>query len=91
MEETVAKMEENHKAKIAELVARPPGTPQVDKEAKVEAFRLTSTQMKSRIDDAQSVLADATNTWLELDEHPERVELQQSIQQIENSTAAMKE
>ena len=47
--------------------------------------------MKSRIDDAQSVLADATNTWSELDEHPERVELQQSIQQIENATAAMKE
>ena len=41
MEEIVAKMEEDHKAHIAELKARPPGTPQEDKEARVEAFRLT--------------------------------------------------
>ena len=41
MEETVAKMEKDHKAQIVELEARPPGTPQVDKEARVEAFRLT--------------------------------------------------
>ena len=47
--------------------------------------------MKYRIDDALSVLADATNTWSELDEPPEKVEIQQSIQQIENTTAAMKE
>ena len=47
--------------------------------------------MKSRIDDALLVLADATNTWSELDEPPEKVEIQQSIKQIENTTAAMKE
>ena len=75
MEETVAKMEEDHKVQIAELEARALGTPQEDKEARVEAFRLTSTQMKSRIDDALSVLADATNTWSELDEPPEKVEI----------------
>ena len=91
LEETVAKMEEDHKAQIAELEARPPGTPQEKKEARVEAFQLTSTQMKSRIDDALSVLADATNTWSELDEPPEKVEIQQSIKQIENTTVAMKE
>ena len=69
-------MEEDHKAEIAELEARAPRNPQADKEARVEAFRLTFAQMKSRIDVAQSVLANATNTWSELDEHPERVELQ---------------
>ena len=47
--------------------------------------------MKSRIDDTLSVLADATNTWLELDEPPEKVEIQQSTKQIENTTVAMKE
>ena len=62
LEETVAKMEEDHKAQIVELEARAPSTPQADKEARVDAFRLTSAQMKSRIDDAQSVLADAMNT-----------------------------
>ena len=91
MEETVAKMEEDHKAQIAELEARAPGTPQADKEARVEAFRLTSTQMKYCIDNVLSVLADSTNTWSELDEPPEKVEIQQSIKQIENTTASMKE
>ena len=38
MEETVAKMKEDHKAQITELGARPPSTPQADKEARVEAF-----------------------------------------------------
>jgi len=47
--------------------------------------------MKYCIDDALSVLADVTNTWSELDEPPEKVEIQQSIKQIENTTAAMKE
>ena len=47
--------------------------------------------MQSRIDEARLVLTDATNTWAELDEPPEKVEIQQSIQQVENTTAAMKE
>ena len=47
--------------------------------------------MKSRIDDALSVLADATSTWSELDAPLEKVEIQQSIQQIENTTTTIKE
>ena len=57
----------------------------------MEAFRLTSAQMQSRIDEARVVLTNAMNTWDELDEPPEKVEIQQSIQQIENTAAAMKE
>ena len=34
LEETVVKMEEDHKAQIAELEARAPGTPDADKEAR---------------------------------------------------------
>ena len=45
------------------------------KEARVEAFRLTSAQMKYCIDDALPVLANATNTWLELDEPLEKLEI----------------
>ena len=71
----MAKMEEDHKAQIADLEARAPGTPEADKEARVQAFRLTSTEMKCRIDDADSFLADATKTWLELEEIPDRLDL----------------
>ena len=42
MEETVAKMEDNHKAQITELEARAWDISQVDKQARVKAFRLTS-------------------------------------------------
>ena len=91
LEEIVAKMEEDNRGQIAELEARAPGTPQEDKEAKVEAFQLTSAQIKSRIDDALSVLADATSAWSELDEPPQKVEIQQSIHQIENTTTTIKE
>ena len=91
MEETVAKMEGDHRAQIAELEAQAPGTPHIDKEARIEAFRLTSAQMKSRIDEALSILTEVTNTWAELDAPPKKVEVQQSIQQIENTAAAIKE
>ena len=47
--------------------------------------------MKCRIDDAESLLADATKTWSKLEELADRLELQQSIQNIENVVAAMKE
>ena len=47
--------------------------------------------MKSHIDDALLVLADATSTWSELDTPPQKVDIQQSIQQIENTTTAMRE
>ena len=47
--------------------------------------------MKCRIDDAESLLVDATKTWSELDELPDRLELQQRIQNIENAIVATKE
>ena len=83
-------MEEDHRAQISKLEAQAPGIPQEDKEVREKAFRLASTQMKSHIDDAEWLLADATKTWMELDELPDRLELQQSIQNIERTTAAMK-
>ena len=47
--------------------------------------------MKSRIEEAVSVLKEATDTWAELDELPERAEIQQNIQQVEATATAIKE
>ena len=47
--------------------------------------------MKCCIDDADLFLANATKTWSELEELPNRLDLQQSIQNIENAIAAIKE
>ena len=52
LEETVSKIEEYHKAQITEIEARALGTPQEDKEARVEAFRLIFAQMNSCADNA---------------------------------------
>ena len=46
--------------------------------------------MKCRIDDAESLLADATKIWSELEELPNRLDLQQSIQNMENAIVAIK-
>ena len=43
LEDTVVKMEEDHKVQIVELEARAPGMPEAEKEARAQAFRLTST------------------------------------------------
>ena len=73
MDIEVAKIKADHEVQIAELEARLQDTSQADQKARVEALRLTSTQMQSRIDEARLVLTDATNTWAELDEPPEKV------------------
>ena len=47
--------------------------------------------MKCRIDDAESLLADAMKTWSELEELPDRLDLQQSIQNMENAIETIME
>ena len=47
--------------------------------------------MKCCIDDTASLLDDAMKTSSELEEFPDRLDLQQSIQNIENVVAALKE
>ena len=71
----MVKMEEDYKAQLAELEALAPGTPEADKEARAQAFRITTMKMKCRIDDAESLLADAIKTWSELEELPYRLDL----------------
>jgi len=47
--------------------------------------------VKSHIEEAVSILKEATDTWAELDELPERAEIQQNIQQVEATATSMKE
>jgi len=91
MDEEVARMKADHDAHIAELEARAWDTSQAEQKARIEAFRLTAAQMQSRINEATSVLTDAMSAWSELDEPPQRVDIQRNIQVIENTTMAMKE
>ena len=47
--------------------------------------------MQSHINEATSVLTDTMSAWSELDEPPQRVDIQWNIQVIESTTMAMKE
>ena len=91
MDEEVARLKADHKVQIAELEARIRDTSEVDQKERVEAFRLTSAQANSHIEEAVSILKEAIDTWAELDELPERAEIQQNIQQVEATATAMKE
>ncbi len=84
-------LEEEYKEKIAELEARQPSIPEEDKEARLQAFRIVATQMKCRVEDLESLLADVTKTWMELEELPEKMDLQKSIQGYEQSIAKAEE
>ena len=47
--------------------------------------------MKCRLDEVQSLLADATKNWTELEELPAKLQLQASIQSYEQQIARAKE
>ena len=70
MDEKVARIKANHEMQIVELEARLQDTSLVDQKARVEAFRLTSAQIQSCIDEARVLLTNAMSTWAELDEPP---------------------
>ena len=91
LEEEKAKMEEEYKGKIAELEARQPGSPEESKEVRIQAFRIFATQMKCRVDEVQSLLANATNTWTELEELLEKKDVQKIIQGYEQAIARAEE
>ena len=91
MDEEVARLKEEHKEQIAEIEARLRDTAEADQKERVESFQLTSAQVKSRIEEAVSILKEATDTWAKLDEFPERAAIQQNIQRVEATATAMKE
>jgi hypothetical protein len=91
LEEEKAKMEEEYKEKIAALEAQQPATPEAVQEAHVQAFRIVETQMKCRAEEVESLLEDATRTWTELEELPEKIELQKSIQSYDQLIAQAEE
>ena len=76
MDEKVARIKADHEMQLAELEACLRDTSLADQKVRVEAFRLTSAQLQSYIDEARVLLTNAMNTWAELDEPPQKVEIQ---------------
>ena len=91
LDEEKNKMEEEYKAKIAALEENRPLTQEEIQEARVQAIRIVQTQMQSRVEATEAILEDASKTWLELEELPQKKELQQHIRHFEDAIAKAEE
>ena len=83
LEEEKTKIEEDYKARIAILEENRPLTPEELQEARVQAIRIVQTQMQCRVEETEAILEDASKTWQELEEFPQKAKLQQHIQHLE--------
>ena len=91
LDEEKSKMEEEYKAKIAALEESRPLTQEEVQEARVQAIRIVQTQMQCRVEATQAILEDASKTWLELEELPQKEELKQHIKHFEDAIATAEE
>ena len=73
------------------LEASQPPNPEAAQEERVQAFRIVETQMKCRVEEVEAILTDATKTWQELEQLPQKTELQKSIQYFEQAIARAEE
>ncbi len=91
LDEEKSKMEEEYKAKIAILEENRPLTAEEAQEARVQAIRIVQTQMQCRVEQTEAILKDATRTWQELEELPQKKELEQHIRHFEGVIAKAEE
>ena len=63
LEDTIEKMNVEHKAHITELEVRTPGTPPAVREAQVQDLRGYIEMVKDHIAEAQQLLNEASHAW----------------------------
>ena len=68
LEETIQKMDVEHKACIVELEARTPGTPPKVREAQVEEIRGYVEMVETHVTEAQQLLNEASHTWANMED-----------------------
>ena len=68
MEETIEKMDVEHKARIAELEARVPGMPPKEHKSWVAELQDYATTIETRLAETQKLLDEATETWTTMED-----------------------
>ena len=95
LENKVAKIEEEYKARIAELEAKYPVTPPKQREAILVELKSFSANIALCLEDTQKLLEDTTFTWVAMEEIDNFVavneELQKNQQELDAVTAVMKD
>ena len=80
LEETIEKMDVEHKACTAKLEEKEPGTPPEEREAKVVELQGYATTISLRLAETQKLLDDATTTWTTMDDIDDLVEVHITLQ-----------
>ena len=95
LEETIEKMDVEHKAHITELEARTPGMPPIVREARVQELRGYVEMVETCIAEAQQFLNEASHTWANMEDIDGLVEvtgvLQKTQRELDALTSMMKD
>lgn len=95
LEETIEKMEVEHKARIAKLKARAPGTPLVEREAQVAYLKGCAATIETHSAETSKLLDEATETWTTMEEIDGLIKvcasLQKNQKELDELTVTMKD
>ena len=80
LEETIEKMDAEHKARITELEAKQPGTLPEEREARFVAVQSYATTIELHLDETQKLLDEGTSTWTTMEDIDALVEGREALQ-----------
>lgn len=79
LEETIEKMDVEHKARIAKLQDKELGTPPTEHEARVFALQGYATMIALRLAEMRKLLNEATTTWTTMEDIDDLVEVREAL------------
>ena len=79
LEETIERMDVEHKAHIIELEAKAPKTLSEEREERTQALRAFSTTIAKRLEDAQKLLDETINAWEAMNDIEDLVNVRKTI------------
>lgn len=95
LEKTIEKMDAEHKARVAELEARTPGTPPAERQARTQELRVYANMVEVRIEEAQQLINDASQAWTNTEDidglDEVRAALQKKQREVDALTDMMKD
>ena len=83
LEDTIEKMDMEHKAHIVELEAKAPETPLVECEERAQALQAFLATIAKHLEDAQKLLDETTNAWTTMNNIEDLVNVHEAIQKTQ--------
>lgn len=89
LEETIEKMDAEHKPRIAELKVKTRGTPPTEKEAWMQALKDYAGTAEVRIEKAQKLINDASKAWTNMEDIEGLVQVLEKLQATQHEVDAL--